>query len=142
MTDIIWQLEQRLLLPARGNVFEVKRGEFPLEPVFEGEVELRRLAGLAMAEEGLGFARIMIAVVVEKNNFTADLRLQPAGGLDFRSQEPFREKPARLLAETNDGRGGHDLGGAGAIRSPGPSHTWRTALNSTQAAHPTRLYQR
>jgi hypothetical protein len=86
----------------------MERREFPLEPVFESEVELRRFAGLAMAEEGLGFARIMIAVVVEKNNFTTDFRLQPAGRLDFRSQEPFRKKSARLLAETNDRRGGHE----------------------------------
>jgi hypothetical protein len=66
-----------------------------------------------MAEEGLGFARIMVAVVVEKNNLAADFRLQLAGRLDFRKQEPPREKPARLLAETNDRRGGHDLTDAG-----------------------------
>jgi hypothetical protein len=113
MTDIIRQLEQRLAVPVAGNALEVKRREFSLEPVFEGEVELRRLAGLAMAEERLGFARIMITVVVEENNFTADLRLQPAGRLDFGDEEAFREKPARLLAETNDRRGGHDLDVAG-----------------------------
>jgi hypothetical protein len=39
--------------------------------------------------------------------------LQPAGSLDFRSQEPFRKKSARLLAEADDGHGGHDLSDAG-----------------------------
>jgi hypothetical protein len=77
-------------------------------PASRREFELGRFAGLAMAEERLGFARIMVAVVAEENNFAADLRLQPAGRLDFGNQEPFREKPARLLAETNDRRGGHE----------------------------------
>jgi hypothetical protein len=106
MTDVIRQLEQRLAVPVAGNAFEVKRREFSLEPVFESEVELRRLAGLAMAEKRLGFARIMVAVVAEENNFAAHLPLQPAGRLDFRKQESSREKSARLLAETNDWRGG------------------------------------
>ena len=84
----------------------------------------------------------MVAVVAEEDDFAAELRLQAPGRLDFGHQEPFREKPARLLAETNDWRGGHDFAGVGAVRSPGPRNVWRTALNSTQAAHPIRLYQR
>ena len=67
-----------------------------------GEVEDRRLVGLAMTQNGLGFARIVVAVVAEKNNFTADFFLQPARGLDFGDEEAFREKPAGLLAETDD----------------------------------------
>src|ERR1035437_445955 len=142
MTDVIRQLEQRFVLPARGNVFEVKRGKFPLNPVFKGEVELGRFIGLAMAQNGLRFTRVMVAVVAKKDDFAAGLRLQAPGRLAFCKKETSREQPARLLAETNDWRGGHDLDGAGAIRSPGPSNAWRTALNSTQAAHPIRLYQR
>ena len=102
--DVIGQLEQRLVLPAGGNAFEVLRRKFSLKPVFEGEVELGRFIGLAMAQDGFGFARIVVAVVVEENDFAADLRLQPPGRLDFGKQEPSREKSARLLAETNDRR--------------------------------------
>ncbi len=142
MTDVIRQLEQRFVLPARGNVFEVKRGKFTLDSIFEREVELGRFAGLAMAEERLGFARIMVAVVAEENNFAAHLPLQPAGRLSFRKQEPSREKSARLLAEANDRRGGHDLDGAGADPGFGPSTAWMSRLSSTQAAQPRRLYQR
>jgi hypothetical protein len=49
----------------------------------------------------------VVAVVVEENNFAADLALQPTGGLKFCEQKPLREKPARLLAKTDDGRGAH-----------------------------------
>jgi len=44
----------------------------------------------------------MVAVVIEENNFAAELRLQPVGGLDFGHQEALREKPARLLAKADD----------------------------------------
>ena len=115
MPDVIWQLEHRFVLPAGGNVFEVKRGKFPLDPVFKGEVELGRLIGFAMAQNGLRFARVMVAVVAEEDDFAADLRLQPPGRLDFGKQKPPRKKPARLLAEANDGRGSHDWAGVGVL---------------------------
>ena len=44
----------------------------------------------------------MIAVVTEKNDFSADLLLQPASGHNFSEQESLRKKSARLLAETNN----------------------------------------
>ena len=103
MTDVIRQLERGFVLPAGGNLLEVLRRKFPLDPVFEGEVELGRLIGFAMAQDGLRLARVVVAVVAEINDFAADFRLQPPGRLDFGNQEPPREKPARLLAETNDG---------------------------------------
>ena len=55
-----------------------------------------------MAQDGLGFARIVVAVVVEENDFAADFCLQPAGGQDFGNEKPLREKSAGLLAETDD----------------------------------------
>ena len=39
--DVIGQLERGAGLPVGGNAFEVERGEFALQPVLEGEVELR-----------------------------------------------------------------------------------------------------
>ena len=81
----------------------MQRREFALELVCEGEIEYRRFLGFAMAEDGLGFARIVVAVVIEENDFAAHFLLQPPGRLDFGGQKTFREKPARLLAKTNDG---------------------------------------
>ena len=140
--DVIGQLERGPAMPVGGNALEIERREFALQLVLEGEIELRRLAGLAMAQDGLGFARIVVAVVVEEDDLAADLRLQPPGGLDFGDQEPLREEPARLLAETDDGGGGHGVGNACAGVAVGPSAAWMTRLNSTQAAQPMKLYQR
>jgi hypothetical protein len=89
-------------LPARSNAFEEKRGKLPLYFVGESEVELGGLVGFAVTEEGLSFARIMIAVVVEKDNLTADLALQSAGRLQFGDEESLWEKPTGLLAKPND----------------------------------------
>ena len=107
MFDVIWQLKQRLLVPAGRNAFEKLRREFSLQFVFKSKVEVRRLVGFAMAQDRFGFARIVIAVVAEENDLAADFRLQPPGRLDFGDEKAFREKPARLLAETNDGCGSH-----------------------------------
>jgi hypothetical protein len=84
-------------------MFEVLRRKFPLEPVFEGEVELRRFIGFAMTQDGLCFARVVVAVVTEENNFAADFLLQPPRCLDFCIEKASRKKSARLLSETNDG---------------------------------------
>jgi hypothetical protein len=60
-----------------------------------------------MPQDGLGFARVMVAVVIKEDDFAADLRLQAAGGADFGHQKTAREKPARLLAKTDDGGAAH-----------------------------------
>ena len=93
----------------------------------------------AMAENGLGLARVMVAVVQEKNHLAADLLLQPPCRLDFGGQEAFGEKPAGLLAEANDGLAIHEL-----ITRPGwsGSRVCSARLNPTHAAQPMRLYQR
>jgi hypothetical protein len=46
----------------------------------------------------------VIAVVKEKDDFAADFGFEASRGLDFRIQKAFGEEPARLLAETDDGR--------------------------------------
>src|SRR5215471_11570825 len=44
----------------------------------------------------------MIAVVTKKDEFAADLFLQPASGCNLSEEEPLGKKSARLLAETNN----------------------------------------
>jgi hypothetical protein len=85
----------------------MERRKLPLNFVFYGEVQLRRLVGLAMTQDGPRFARIVVAVVIEENNHTADFTSQSPRRLDFCEQKPLREKPARLLAEANDWCGTH-----------------------------------
>src|SRR5262245_49856564 len=44
----------------------------------------------------------MIAVMTKKDDFSADLLLQPAGRRNLSEQESLGKKSARLLAETNN----------------------------------------
>ena len=81
--------------------------------VFKSEIQDGGFVSSAMAEDGPGFARIVIAVVAEEYNFAAEFGLKPARGLDLGDEETFRKKPARLLSKTNDGRGTHAGRGAG-----------------------------
>ena len=89
-------------LPAGGDALEEQRRELALDLVVEGEIEPDRLAGLAVAQDGLGLARIVVAVVAEEDDLAADLGLEPPGRLDLGDEEAPREKPAGLLAEADD----------------------------------------
>src|ERR1035437_5327740 len=102
MFNIVRQLKFGLVLPTGGNALEMKRGKLPLGFVCECKIEQRRFVGFAMAQDGLCFARIVIAVVTEENDFAADFFLQPPRGLDFCNEEAARKKSAWLLSETND----------------------------------------
>src|ERR1019366_738597 len=101
----------------------MERRELPLDFIFHGKVQLRRLVGLAMAQNGSRFAWIVIAVVIEKNNLSANFTPQPPGRQDFCKQKSLREKPARLLAETDDGWVAHRFAArAGFLTTDG--HGW------------------
>ena len=55
--------------------------------IFNSEVELCRFIGLAVAQDSSRFARIVVAVMIEENDFTADLPLQPPGRLNSPAEE-------------------------------------------------------
>jgi hypothetical protein len=88
---------------------------FALQLVFEGEIDFKRLVGFAMAQEGSGFARIVIAVVIEEDNLTADFGLEPLRRPDFGGEKPFRKESARLLTEADDWGGSHGTMGIIAL---------------------------
>jgi hypothetical protein len=77
--------------------------------VIESEVQLNGFPGLAMVKRRARLARVMIAVVIEENNFPADLGLKPAGSLDLGDKVASRKEAARLLAKTDHGSGTHAL---------------------------------
>jgi hypothetical protein len=54
-----------------------------LNGAFKSKVQLRRLIGFSVAQNGSGFARIMITVMKEENYLTSDFTLQAARSLDF-----------------------------------------------------------
>jgi len=89
-------------------------------------------------------ARIVIAVVAEKDNLTPEFRLQSARGFDLRIEKTSRKNPARLLPETND-RWRHTRTLAQAAH-PCYERTKtvfsRTVASSRTATQPIRLYHR
>src|ERR1700722_20247049 len=89
VTDVIRQLARHFILPAVGNFFQIERRKSALNTVFKGKVKLRQLKGIPMAQDSSRFARIVIAVVEEENNFATDCTLQPSRGPNFRKQKPF-----------------------------------------------------
>jgi hypothetical protein len=81
-----------------------QRREFSLGLALEGKIQQQRLIVFSMTQQGFRFAGVVIAVVKEKDDFAADFGFEASRGLDFRIQKAFGEEPARLLAETDDGR--------------------------------------
>jgi len=84
-------------MPVGGDTLEVQRRELALGFVLIDEVEVARLVGAAVTERCLGFARIVVAVVVEEDDLAADLRLQPPGGSDLGREEPAPERTRRVV---------------------------------------------
>jgi len=57
---------------------------------------------VVISQNGTCLTRVVIAVVKEKNDFSADLLLQAPSRRNFSEQESLGKKSARLLAETNN----------------------------------------
>src|SRR5581483_1750082 len=61
-----------------------------------------RPARSRVAEDDLRFARVMVAVVEEEDDFAADCAFQAPRRDDLCIEKPSREQAARLLTETSD----------------------------------------
>ncbi len=73
---IIGQAAQRFFVPFREHAFQIKRRIFALNLVGERKVHLARRARIVVAQNGFGFARVVIAIVIEEDDFAADFALQ------------------------------------------------------------------
>src|SRR5207302_4613895 len=102
MGHVVRELPQRPGVPVGGDALGVERGELALEFADDGEVQVRRLARRAMAQDRACLAWIVVAVVAEVHDAPADLRLQASRGADLGHEEPPREEAAGLLAERDD----------------------------------------
>jgi hypothetical protein len=72
-----------------------------LDPVLELKVQGDFLVAVLLSQNGNRFARIVIAVVKEKDDFSPDFLLESSGRSDLSEQKALWKKSARLLAETN-----------------------------------------
>jgi len=86
-------LQGGAVAPAGGDAFGEERGELALPLVFISEIKAQRFAGFAVSQEGGGLAWIVVAVVIEEDDLSAQLGLETAGGLDFGEKETARENP-------------------------------------------------
>ena len=100
--DVGRELAGGLVAPADGDFFRVERGELALGFVDEGKIEGEGLVGLAVAKGRLRLARVVVAVVIKKDDLTADLGLEFPRGGKFGVKEAPREETAGLLAEADD----------------------------------------
>ena len=73
-----------------------------MNPILELKIQSYFPVSVLISQNGTCLARVMIAVVEEKDDFSADLLLQAAGRHNFSEQESLGKKSARLLAETNN----------------------------------------
>ena len=133
-------------MPVGADSLEIQRRELPLHLVVEGEIELERLARLAVPQGRAGFAEVVVAVVAEEHDLAADLGLEPPRRGDLGVEVAPGEEAAWLLAEADDRAlcvdRGHGFALASAGGGPGPSTAWIARLKPTHAAQPIRLYQR
>src|SRR6059036_1238791 len=100
--NIVWKLARSFLLPFWKNTFGVDGRELLLDPIFELKVQGYFLVVVSVSQNGRRLARVMIAVVKEKHDFSPNLLLKTPGRQNFSEQESLGKKSARLLAETNN----------------------------------------
>ena len=91
------QLNRRLVPPFIENPLAIKRREFPLNFILKCEINFKRLTRLAMTQQRFSLSRVVITVMIEKDDLPADLRLQPASRLKFRKEKSPWEK-SRMVA--------------------------------------------
>jgi pyrimidine operon attenuation protein/uracil phosphoribosyltransferase len=73
-----------------------------LDPIFELKVQGYFLVAVSVSQNGDRLARVMITVMKEKNDFSADLLLKTPDRRNLSEQKSLWKKSARLLAETNN----------------------------------------
>jgi len=96
------KLPRSFLVPFRKDAFRIERGKLLLDPIFELKIQGYFPVATVVSQNGSCLARVMIAVVTEEDDFSADLLLQPASSHNFSEQESLGKKSARLLAETDN----------------------------------------
>jgi hypothetical protein len=73
-----------------------------LDPILELKIQSCFPVAVLLSQDRDRLARIVIAVMKEKDDFAADLFLKSASCLNLSDQESLWKKSARLLAETNN----------------------------------------
>jgi hypothetical protein len=76
-------LARSFLVPFRKNAFGIERRKLLLDPILELKIQSYFPVAVVVSQNGSCLARVMIAVVTEKDDFAADLLLQAASRHNF-----------------------------------------------------------
>jgi hypothetical protein len=76
-------LARSFLVPFRKDAFGIERGKLLLDPILELKIQSYFPVAVVVLQNGSCLPRVMIAVVTEKDDFSADLLLQPASRHNF-----------------------------------------------------------
>ena len=143
--DVAWKLARGLHLPFGQDALGEERRKMALPLVRVFEVKRVFATRAAVPQDGRGLPRIVIAVVQEEHDFTAEFLLPSSCRDDLRIEKPSRENAAGLLTKADDGvRHGVSQAGVGDGSEGGARKTviCRMTPKRTTPAQPMRLYHR
>jgi len=100
--NITWKLARSFLLPFWNDPFGIERRKLLLDAILELKIQGHFLGAVSVAQKGDRLPRIMITIVKEKDDISADFVLEPSSRQNFSEQESLWKKSARLLAETDN----------------------------------------
>jgi len=100
--DVGRKLSGGLIAPASRNFFRVERRELALDFVDIAEVESETLVGPAVSEGCLCLTWVVVAVVIKKDDLSADFGLEFSRSGEFSVEKAPRKEAAGLLPEADD----------------------------------------
>ncbi len=100
--DITWKLARSFLLPFWNDTFDIERRKLLLDAILELKIQGHFLIAMLVSQNGNRLARVMITVVKEEDDVSADFVLETSSRQNLSEQKSLGKKPARLLAETDD----------------------------------------
>jgi len=95
-------LARSFLLPFWNDTFDIERRKLLLDAILELKIQGHFLIAMLVSQNGNRLARVMITVVKEEDDVSADFVLETSSRQNFSEQESLRKKSARLLAETDN----------------------------------------
>jgi hypothetical protein len=95
-------LARSFLLPFWNDTFGIERRKLLLDAILELKIQGHFLVAVLVSQNGNRLARVMITIVKEEDDVSADFALETSSRQNFSEQKSLRKKSARLLAETDN----------------------------------------
>ncbi len=95
--NITWKLARSFLLPFWNDTFGIERRKLLLDAIPELKIQGHFLVAVLVSQNGNRLARVMITIVKEEDDVSADFVLETSSRQNFSEQKSLRKKSARLL---------------------------------------------